>query len=85
MVFFDAHNVWNNLPSLFNHDRVPHTDIFALNFVRVMQTCPADGGLGQFNGFELSHWSECASLSDLNFDGIERGDSRRYGPDPIFP
>ncbi len=68
---FDRDHLRNDFAGLFNDDRVTAADIQFAQHIKIMQTGPLDRRSGQFDGFEVGHWGQCAGLADLDFDGFD--------------
>jgi hypothetical protein len=49
-------HLWNHIASALDEDLIAYTDVFALNFVFVVQRGPTDGDASDAHWFEISRW-----------------------------
>lgn len=69
----DCHDRGNNVAGFFDADGVADSDIFASDFLFVVEGSPADGGAADEDGFQLGNGGEDAGTADLDGDGFQRG------------
>ena len=67
----DADDVGNDLARLFDHHRVADANVFAADFVGVVQADARDLGPGDFDGFEIGDRRQHAGLADLDGDVLD--------------
>jgi hypothetical protein len=73
IVLLDANDVRNHLARLFDHHHVANADVFAGDFVGIVQACPLDRGTGQLDRLQIGHRCDRSRLADLHADGEQPG------------
>jgi hypothetical protein len=67
------HDGGDDFPCFFDEHRVPDADVFAADFVFVVEGGAGDGAAAQVDGFEFGDGSEGAGSPDLDEDVAEDG------------
>src|SRR5262245_20453599 len=71
--FHNFNDRGNHFPRFFNYDRVPDADVFALNFIFVVQGRTRYGAAAYQNRLERGDWRQNSSAPDLNDNVVQTG------------
>ena len=66
--FHNFNHRGNYFARFFDHDRVADSDIFAFDFVFVMQRCATNRASAHEHGLQHRYWRENSSAPNLNYD-----------------
>ena len=66
--FHDLHHGRYHFTGFFNHDRVADANVFALNFIFIVQRCARDCAAADKHRFEHGYWRQNPRSSDLHLD-----------------
>ena len=69
--FYDFNNSRDDFARLFDYHRVANADVFAFDFVFVVQCRAPNSASAYEHRLQHRHWRENSSASDLNHDLIE--------------
>ena len=68
-----AHHLGNDVAAFFQNDRIAFPNIFALDFLGIVQGGALDRRARQLHGFEVRHWGDDARASHLKRDVLKHG------------